>query len=54
VGFASLNPPYLLRATCYSSVSRLQAVACLGGPKTRTLLEATFLAGLRKAGMPEE
>ena len=42
------------RDGCYSSLSRLRAVGCLGVPKTRALLEATYLAGLRKAGMPEE
>ena len=39
----------------YSSIARLKAVAFgRGVPKTRALFEATFIAGLRKAGMPEE
>jgi len=40
----------------YSSLARLRAVEDFGGlaPKVRTLLEATYIAGLRKAGMPEE
>jgi TolB-like protein/class 3 adenylate cyclase len=38
----------------YSSIARLQATGYLGAPKIRALTEATFLAGLRKAGMPEE
>jgi adenylate cyclase len=38
----------------YSSIARFRAAASWGVPKTRTLVEATYLAGLRKAGMPEE
>jgi TolB-like protein/DNA-binding winged helix-turn-helix (wHTH) protein/Tfp pilus assembly protein PilF len=38
----------------YSSLSRLQAVYTYGVPKIRALREATYFAGLRKAGMPEE
>jgi hypothetical protein len=38
----------------YSSIARLQAVGYFGVPKIRALYEATYLAGLRKAGMPEE
>jgi tetratricopeptide (TPR) repeat protein len=38
----------------YSSIARLQATAYYGVPKTRALFEATYFAGLRKAGMPEE
>jgi adenylate cyclase len=38
----------------YSSIARLKAVADFGVPKIRALFEATYLAGLRKAGMPEE
>jgi adenylate cyclase len=40
----------------YSSLARLRAVEDLGAlvPKARTLLEATYIAGLRKAGMSEE
>jgi adenylate cyclase len=36
----------------YSSIARLRAVVCWGAPKD--LLETTYFAGLRKAGMPEE
>ena len=39
----------------YSSIARLKAVVGYWGvPKIRALYEATFFAGLRKAGMPEE
>jgi adenylate cyclase len=40
----------------YSSIARLQAAATVyfGVPKINALYETTYLAGLRKAGMPEE
>ncbi len=38
----------------YSSIARLRADGCCGSPKTRALYEATYFAGLRKAGVPEE
>jgi adenylate cyclase len=39
----------------YSSIARLKAVVGYWGvPKIRALYEATYFAGLRKAGMPEE
>ena len=38
----------------YSSLARLKAMTSLGLPKVRALSEATFFAGLRLAGMPEE
>jgi adenylate cyclase len=38
----------------YSSLARLTAVGRWGVPKIRALHEATYLVGLRKAGMPEE
>jgi len=44
----------------YSSIERLKAAGTLGGPgywgvpKIAALYEATYFAGLRKAGMPEE
>jgi TolB-like protein/Tfp pilus assembly protein PilF len=40
----------------FSSIARLKAYpgAWWGVPKTRALWEATYFAGLRKAGMPEE
>jgi adenylate cyclase len=38
----------------YSSIARLKAVLDLGVPSVRALFETTYLAGLRKAGMPEQ
>jgi tetratricopeptide (TPR) repeat protein len=38
----------------YSSIARLKAVTDLGVPSARALFETTYLAGLRRAGMPEE
>jgi adenylate cyclase len=38
----------------YSSIARLKASGQFGVPKTRVLFEATYFAGLRKAGVPEE
>jgi TolB-like protein len=38
----------------YASVARLKALGPFGGPKIRALFEATYLIGLRRAGMPEE
>jgi hypothetical protein len=38
----------------YSSIARLRAVGYWGVPEIRELYEAVYLAGLRKAGMPEE
>jgi hypothetical protein len=38
----------------YSSVAHLQATSYYGIPKIRAPYEATYFAGLRKAGMPEE
>jgi adenylate cyclase len=38
----------------FSSLARLRAVGTWGVPKIRALYEATYFAGLRKAGMPEE
>jgi len=38
----------------YSSIARLREVAPFGVPKIRTLFEATYIVGLRKAGMAEE
>jgi tetratricopeptide (TPR) repeat protein len=38
----------------YSSIARLKVVGSFGGLKIRALCEATFFAGLRLAGMPEE
>jgi tetratricopeptide (TPR) repeat protein len=38
----------------WSSIVRLKARGSWGVPKTRSLFEATYFVGLRKAGMPEE
>jgi tetratricopeptide (TPR) repeat protein len=38
----------------YSSIARLRADGTWGVPKIRALTEATYFAGLRKAGVPEE
>jgi len=38
----------------WSSIAHWKAVGYFGVPKVRTLMEATYIAGLRKAGMPEE
>jgi tetratricopeptide (TPR) repeat protein len=38
----------------YLSLARLKAMTSFGLPKIRALSEATFFAGLRLAGMPEE
>jgi predicted Zn-dependent protease len=38
----------------YSSLARLKAAQYLGVASVRALFETTYLAGLRKAGVPEE
>jgi hypothetical protein len=38
----------------YSTITRLRAVEFWAVPKVRALFEATYFAGLRKPGMPEE
>jgi TolB-like protein/Flp pilus assembly protein TadD len=38
----------------FSSIARLKTVGYFGAPKVRALFEATYFAGLRLAGMPEE
>jgi adenylate cyclase len=38
----------------YSSIAHLKATEYFGVPKIHALFETTFLAGLRKAGVPEE
>src|SRR6516225_6272937 len=44
-----------LRGDCsYASIARLGADCVHAAPNIRTLLEATFFAGLRKLGVPEE
>ena len=37
----------------YSSIARFRAISFWGAPKVRDLAEATYFAGLRKAGVPE-
>ena len=37
----------------YSSIARLKTYGLWGVPKVQAMFEATYLAGLRKAGMPE-
>jgi hypothetical protein len=37
----------------YSSIARLRAVESWGVPKIRALVETTYFAGLRQAGVPE-
>jgi tetratricopeptide (TPR) repeat protein len=44
----------LSRDDRHSSIARLRAVGDWGVPKVCALYEATYYAGLRKAGMPEE
>jgi adenylate cyclase len=43
-----------LSGDLFSSFAHVKAGGSWGVPKTRALFEATYLAGLRKAGMPEE
>jgi adenylate cyclase len=38
----------------YSSIAHLRAAESWGVPKVRALVEATYFAGLRKAGIPED
>ena len=38
----------------YSSIAQMKAIGYFGVPKIHDLFETTYLAGLRKAGMPEE
>ena len=38
----------------YSSIAHLKAAVYFGVPNIRALYDATYFAGLRKAGMPEE
>jgi len=44
----------LSRDDRYSNFARLKALGYFGVPKIRALFEATYFAGLRLAGMPEE
>jgi TolB-like protein/class 3 adenylate cyclase len=38
----------------FSSLARLKALGYFGVPKIRAMIDATYIVGLRKAGMPEE
>jgi predicted Zn-dependent protease len=38
----------------FSSIAQMKAIGYFGVPETRALYEATYFAGLRKAGMSEE
>jgi tetratricopeptide (TPR) repeat protein len=44
----------LVGDNCHSSIARLRAAESWGVPKVRALFEATYIAGLRKAGVPDE
>jgi adenylate cyclase len=44
----------LLGEDSFSSLAQMRAHGYFGVPKIRALYEATYFAGLRKAGMPEE
>jgi adenylate cyclase len=44
----------LLGESSFSSIAQVTAHGYWGVPKVRALFEATYLAGLRKAGLPEE
>jgi tetratricopeptide (TPR) repeat protein len=51
---AELAEARRLNGDVYSTIARLKASGQWGIPKIRALFEATYFAGLRKAGMPEE
>ena len=53
-GASELAEARRLSSDVFSSVARLRAAGYWGVPKVRALYEATYFAGLRKAGMPEE
>jgi hypothetical protein len=38
----------------YSTIARLRTIESWGVPKVRALVETTYFAGLRNAGIPEE
>jgi hypothetical protein len=38
----------------YSTIARLRALGGSGVPKVQAMFEATYFAGLRKAGVPEQ
>ena len=51
---AELEEARKLSADHRPSISRVKAIHDFGVPKIRALFETTYLAGLRKAGVPEE
>jgi hypothetical protein len=51
---AELAEARRLNRDLYSSIAHVKAGGYFGVPKIRALYEATYFAGLRKAGMPEE
>jgi TolB-like protein/class 3 adenylate cyclase len=51
---AELSEARTLRGEGYSNISQMKAVGYFGVPTVNDLYEATFFAGLRKAGVPEE
>jgi adenylate cyclase len=51
---AELTEARRLNGDIYSSLARVETGGDWGVPKVRALFEATYFAGLRKAGMPEE
>jgi adenylate cyclase len=51
---AELAEARRLAEEVFSSIAGVKASASFGVPKVRALFEATYFAGLRKAGMPEE
>jgi adenylate cyclase len=44
----------LSRDNRFASIARFKSIQSYGSPRTQALAEATFFAGLRKAGVPEE
>jgi adenylate cyclase len=51
---AELAETRRLAGEVFSSIAGVKAAASFGVPKVRAMFEATYFAGLRKAGMPEE
>jgi adenylate cyclase len=51
---AELAEAHRLNAGLFSSIAHLKASQTWGVPKVQALFEATYFAGLRKAGMPEK
>jgi hypothetical protein len=51
---AELAEARKLRGGGYSSIARMKSAGQDVAPAERALFEATYFAGLRKAGMPEE